>query len=206
MKHLLVLALFLFPQPAVSDLSTSEQAAVSQRGISEQERHLRRIGCSFKATDSGETITISNEIVVQIVSLPEFTVLTYAEITLAKTSGKYDITTFADLPNGGIGGKDFCATVTLDGYPHPKAHGDPILAMGLLLRSNMDMLNLYPTTGAEIMRRQQVKTLPAGKYVPIDLSQKEKDAWYKSFGGAWPKRSTNRLGIRLQNIHYFPVE
>ncbi|MGH1415958.1 MAG: hypothetical protein ACRBB0_20905 [Pelagimonas sp.] len=206
MRRILTVALFLLPLPALSDLSISEQAAASQRAITDQERQLRKIGCMFTPTNIGETIAITDEIVAPILTLPALTVLTFGEIVVGQTPGKYDITARPDLPNGGIAGKDFCAMVYLDGYPRPKAPGDPTMAVGLLFRSNLDMLDLYPNTGAEIMRRQQLKTLPAGKYVPIDLSQKAGNAWYSAFGGAWPRRSTARLGIRLDKVHYIPVD
>ncbi|MEM7520060.1 MAG: hypothetical protein AAF307_03395 [Pseudomonadota bacterium] len=107
---------------------------------------------------------------IRVLTLIERVVESSAEQTIA-------ITRYADLPNGGIAGTDFCDVVVTTTFAGTGARGDVLGGMGIRLRPGLEAAAAYPVAWREATRRGQVLDLSAGCYAEIDLDDARQDAF-----------------------------
>lgn len=187
---------------AQADLSPSEQAAQSQRPATAEEQRLRKSGCTLEPQANLGTLQVQPGLAFKQVKLPGFQVLALLFLTQAAPGGKQSIDAFKPLPNGGIAGKDFCGAIQLT---TPKSKSGVLRTMALRLRSNMDVMALYPNTAKTAQSRGMLEHIPAGRYIQVKETGNRRTQWLEEQSETWNGRDYSRPGFSLGNISYIPV-
>ena len=146
--------------------SEAERAAQAERALTPEEIARRRTGCALSPVPDGTVRDVLGRSEVPAVRLPAIRVLSL--IQLRRTGPAADdhaITRFDPLPFGGLGSRDSCGMVELRDLADPSRAGPLIASIGLRMRSDLDILRDYPTTGAEMLHRDQVVALRPARYL-----------------------------------------
>lgn len=179
LSAVLIASISLFSNSVASQdivLSDSELAAISQRGISEQERQLKREGCAYWGQLS-TSITLGNDLRGWLADIPKLQFLIQQTITRnLQDSDTFDISATEALPNGGIGGKDLCATAQIINSNSSIAPGGVASYLGLILRHNINLEEEYPNTSKVIMDREQLFTIDNGRFALFSVENMDQVA------------------------------
>ena len=148
---------------------------------------LRREGCVFDVTPEVDPLVVTDAISAQVVTMPALDLLVTAEMRWPLENGKYTVKQMRPLPNGGIGGKDVCDAVQAFNLIPPDAVNPVVQWVGVRLRGNLDLVDEYPSTGKLIKAREQILTLPAGRYAVLDGNSQAVRGWWRRAGTDWAK-------------------
>lgn len=200
----LACALICIAAPALAELSASEQAARSERPPTQAEIEQHEAGCAFAPRPTRDSLQ-SDGLSFPVVELDPAEILVLLQVVATKNADKFDISRFSDLPDGGIAGKDTCFLIEIEGYDAPVQTGAPIRSLGLQLRADLDLLALYPNTGAVAEERNQVVRTDGGRFALVDLRDPENARWYEAGGGTLAIQDKTRLVRKMGEILFVPV-
>ena len=168
------------------NLSEAERSAEAQAPMTETQREMWLAGCALPGPAQDEMVEVAPGIAGPRLSLPSFQILIFMIMALDNPeSGTFSLSTFPDLPNGGVAGKDICGPVQIHLAREPENAGDAMRLIGFWLRDGIDLATDYPNTSKEIFARNQSRGAPAGTYVILDRSQPAVSDWYDRHGAAW---------------------
>ncbi len=208
-KKLLVISGILFaPAPALTqeaNLSPSEQAAVSERAATSEERALRREGCTFWSQLT-QNVQFTNGNQGWRAELPDMQLLLLQSVIPSlQLPGRFDITAFPKLPNGGIGGKDVCAVTTIVIGSKTTSVNNAIRHIALMLRHNIDVEAEYPTTFQAIRERNQIRNVSGGMFALIGLDDSSDENKIIDSLLNEPMLDPTKDFIRLSNVLLVPL-
>ncbi len=169
MRRAALLAAFLCAAglaAAAQTPSPAERAAQSERAPTGEEAARLSLACRIVPEPTGRTVDLAGRRGLPVVRLPAMRFLRLLEY--GATAGTERLSQYPPLPFGGIGRRDFCRAVELAHLVPPQDGEGAIAALALHLRPGLDLLADYPTTGAEIVGRDQMTVLPAGLYAIVE--------------------------------------
>ncbi|MGB0439742.1 MAG: hypothetical protein ACPGFC_06510, partial [Paracoccaceae bacterium] len=171
-------------QDVSPDLSSAEQAALSESPMTQAERATRAAGCRFQGISDAPALSLPEGPEGRYVILPTLQMLRIIEMVVSDGAAQtLALQAFKDLPHGGIAGRDTCGAVIVHTMTPSAAVGAVPTYQALWLRNDLDLLAEYPTTGAEIMRRSQMDTIPAAPYLALNLNDPQTQGWWQATGG-----------------------
>ncbi|MGC1506665.1 MAG: hypothetical protein WA782_21310 [Sulfitobacter sp.] len=206
MRMLSLLALILLPAFGLAqELSEAEKAAKTQRALTPSERQARDLGCRKFAMGTGKKAAVSAGLVGEIVKTRAFDILLIAQLVQGEASKKSNVRAFLELPNGGIGAKDLCGTITVHPSIVTRRPGSPIKTIGLLLREGLNIDQEYPNTSKEIWDRNQINLFAESWYVALDASDPQVELWVTEKRVAWMKQHGFRDFFEKDNLLFIPI-
>lgn len=194
--YILVAALS-FPASA-QDLSDAEQAALAQRELNQQEHDTRKLGCTGLLLPTGQELEITAGVKGKVFQSKLLVFLPLLQVVVGAETDKFDILQLEELPNGGIGGKDFCTFLGLHQSTQSKKPKTVLMEQGVLLRLGLDLKGDYPNTSVEIYRRNQLRTISPSEFVALDMKLAPVETWYSEFGNEWMLKNGGGVAIEVE--------
>ena len=169
-RPLLLAALLAVAGPATAQApSEAERAAEADRPRTAEEQSRTAAECEIVVEPAGSIADFLGRESVSVVSAPAIQVLRLVDFRTGETGiddGSFE--ELAPLPFGGIGRADMCDGFHLLYFDAEDGPGRLLYTMGVRLRPGLDLLDAYPTTGREIVRRDQLVELPAAEYLQVE--------------------------------------
>ena len=154
---------------AAQSPSPAERLSEEELPLTSEEVARTAAECALSPKPAGTIPDILGRQHVSVLSVPAIRVLKVYELQVE--GADYDgarIEQFEPRPFGGIGRRDHCGVVDLLFRETRDGLRRQIHTMGLRLRPGLDLMDDYPTTGPEIVRRGQILDVPAGAYLLIE--------------------------------------
>jgi hypothetical protein len=191
---------------AQETLSEAEQAALSQRKLTADETALQQEGCSFWGPLS-QTVKFGSGVEGWLVELPDLQFLIYLSTVPDKQNpGKYSIIAYDALPNGGIGGKDFCASTKIFvGSDAPSPDG-AILHLALILRKTLSVEEEYPNTFKTIREMGLLRNIASGRFALLSVNEEGQGSVIASELSGDPLLDETKDIVRLSNVLLVPLK
>ena len=116
-----------------------------------------------------------------------------------------DMLALAPLPDGGVATMDLCEWVFVNVLEPDPSDGGPVIWSGRRLRPSLDIAADYPNLAAEIARRGQLRTIPAGCYAVFDMRSGAYEGGHAGSFAASPERAAGRPTFGRRWNAYIPV-
>ncbi len=201
------LALLLLPAaPAPAQtppLTPAERAAVDQRPLTQAEKDRRDADCRLELA-GGEALRLGEGAAFRRLRLgPQTALALIAARRPPAGQRRPEVKAFPLLPNGGIGGRDFCESVML--FPADAADGT-FSMLALRLRPGLDGAADYPAAWRAAQDNAQLFAYPAGDYAVATIPGVSRALAAFSAVSADPRVETARPALYIGDMLLIPLK
>ena len=149
---------------AAAQQTEAEQAALSERPLTQEEIDLRLDECRLPPPTRE---SLMGDRSVAITSFPDFRFLELLTFEAGYTLGDQDnVFVHPHLPVGGIGAADSCGEAL---YVDLNGGVPEHLSLTLMLRSGLDLLESYPSSYDQILENDQLKASKSTEYLVLPV-------------------------------------